>query len=55
MIGITEICRRLEAGDKMSAETFDLDVVFANASRLCDKYKIAYDPANPVPSDVGFG
>ncbi|UCE50116.1 MAG: monomethylamine:corrinoid methyltransferase [Phycisphaerales bacterium] len=51
MIGITEICRRLEAGEKMSAETFDLDVVFANARRLCKKYKITYDPANPVPSD----
>ncbi|MHC4166105.1 MAG: monomethylamine:corrinoid methyltransferase [Planctomycetota bacterium] len=51
MIGITEICRRIEAGDKMSAETFDLDVVFANARRLCKKYGITCDPANPVPSD----
>jgi methylamine--corrinoid protein Co-methyltransferase len=51
MIGISEICRRLDAGPTMSAETFDLDVVFANARRLCEKYKIVYDPANPVPSD----
>jgi len=51
MTGITEICRRFEDGDKMSAETFDLDVVFANAGRLCEKYGIVYDPTNPVPSD----
>ena len=35
----------------MSAETFDLDVVFVNATRFCEKYKIEYDPAYPVPSD----
>jgi methylamine--corrinoid protein Co-methyltransferase len=35
----------------MDAETFDLDVVYASASRLCEKYKIVYDPRNPVPSD----
>ncbi|MCH8120105.1 MAG: monomethylamine:corrinoid methyltransferase [Planctomycetes bacterium] len=51
MIGISEICRRLEAGPRMAAEVFDLDVVFANAKRLCEKYKIVYDKANPVPSD----
>jgi len=50
-MGIIEICRRLEAAEKMDAETFDLRVVFANARRLCEKYKITYDPANPVPSD----
>lgn len=51
MIGISEICRRLEAGQRMAAEVFDLDVVFANAKRLCEKYKIVYDKASPVPSD----
>jgi len=51
MIGITEICRRIENGPKMSAECFDLDVVFANATSLCEKYGILYDPKNPVPSD----
>ena len=51
MTNIMEICRRLETADRMSAETFDLDVVFANARRLCKKYKIEYDPANAVPSD----
>ena len=51
MIGISEICRRLEAGPKMAAEVFDLDVVFANARRLSEKYKIVYDKASPVPSD----
>ena len=51
MISISEICQRLEAGPKMNGKTFDLDVVFANAKRLCKKYRIVYDPANPVPSD----
>jgi methylamine--corrinoid protein Co-methyltransferase len=51
MISLTEICRRIETGPKMSAEAFDLDVVFANARNLCEKYKILYDPKNPVPSD----
>lgn len=51
MIGITEICRRIETGPKMSAEAFDLDVVFANARSLCEKYGIVYDAKNPVPSD----
>jgi methylamine--corrinoid protein Co-methyltransferase len=35
----------------MSAETFDLDVLFATARELCRKYDIAYDRQNPVPSD----
>jgi methylamine--corrinoid protein Co-methyltransferase len=51
MITISEICRRLETGSKMSAEAFDLDVVFTHARRLCEKYNIVYDPTNPVPSD----
>ena len=51
MIGISEICRRAENGPKMSAETFDLDVVFTNAKKLCQKYKIVYAPFNPVPLD----
>ena len=55
MTGIIEICRRLEAADKTIAETFDLDVIFANASRLCEKHRVIYDSANSVPSDIGFG
>jgi len=35
----------------MSAEAFDLDVVFANARQLSQAYGIAYDPQNPVPAD----
>jgi len=35
----------------MTAESFDLDVVFANARKLTQKYAIAYDPDTPVPSD----
>lgn len=51
MLGLTEVCRRLQAGPTMSAETFDLDVLFATARELCQKYEIAYDRRNPVPSD----
>ena len=51
MISISEICRRIQTGPAMSAEAFDLDVVFANARKLCEKYKIVYDPDNPVPAD----
>jgi len=51
MISISEICRRALTGPTMTAETFDLDVVFANARKLCEKYRIRYDSKNPVPSD----
>ena len=44
MINILEICRRAQTGPKMTAESFDLDVVFANARKLTQKYAIAYDP-----------
>lgn len=54
MIGMPEICQRAEAGPAMSQETFDLDVVYANARELCEKYGIVYDPDTPVPSDDGL-
>ena len=54
MTNLSEICRRAEVGPRMSAESFDLDVVFSNARKLCEKYKIAYEPQCPVPSDDGL-
>ena len=54
MIGMPEICRRAEVGPAMSQETFDLDVVYANARELCEKYGIVYEPGTPVPSDDGL-
>lgn len=51
MLDIAEICRRISAGPKMDQESFDLDVVFANAKAVCKKHNIVYDPATPVPSD----
>ncbi|MHC4322720.1 MAG: monomethylamine:corrinoid methyltransferase [Planctomycetota bacterium] len=51
MTGIIDICRRLDAGHKINAEAFDLDVVFLNAKKLSEKYGIVYDTANPVPSN----
>ena len=51
MISMSQICRRAQAGETMKAETFDLDVVFANAKRLAEQYNIVYDSQTPVPSD----
>ncbi len=51
MIGLLEIYRRAENGSAISAESFDLDVVYATAHKVCEKYNIVYDPKNPVPSD----
>ena len=51
MIDILEVCRRAQTGPKMTAETFDLDVVFINARKLCEQYAIVYDPNTPVPCD----
>ncbi|MHC4983623.1 MAG: monomethylamine:corrinoid methyltransferase [Planctomycetota bacterium] len=51
MIGMSEICHRAQAGPAMSQQAFDLDVVYATAKELCDKYKIKYDPKTPVPAD----
>lgn len=51
MIGYTEICHRAHNGPTMSAEFFDLDVVFTNTRKVCEKYKIVYNPQIPIPSD----
>jgi methylamine--corrinoid protein Co-methyltransferase len=51
MIDITEICRRIQTGPVMDAQSFDLDVVFANARAVCKKHDIVYDRETPVPSD----
>ena len=48
---ISEVCRRITAGETMDQETFDLDVVFMNLRAACEKYEIVYDPNTPVPSD----
>jgi len=51
MPSFLEICARAHSGPSMSAESFDLDVVFQTANSLCQKYDIVHDPQNPVPSD----
>ncbi len=51
MVDQLTIYQRAQNGPKVSAEEFDLDHVYANLSRLIEKYNIKYDPANPVPSD----
>ena len=51
MISLLEIYRRAENGPAISGESFDLDVVYATAHKVCEKYNIVYTPQNPVPSD----
>lgn len=51
MLSISEICHRAQTGKTMKAETFDLDVVYANAKRLSEQHNIVYDPKTPVPTD----
>lgn len=51
MLGILEICHRAQTGPRMDQQSFDLDMVFAAAQRLCEKYAVVYDPDTPVPSD----
>ncbi|MBN2377223.1 MAG: monomethylamine:corrinoid methyltransferase [Sedimentisphaerales bacterium] len=51
MIGFSELCKRANTGPTMSEENFDLDVVYMTARKLCEKYKIVFDPKTPVPSD----
>ncbi len=51
MPSITEICRRAQTGPTIDQQSFDLDAVYATARQLCEKYRVTYDPENPVPSD----
>ncbi len=51
MVDLLTICQRAQQGRTMTAESFDLDCVYATLSRLVQKYGIKYDPGTPVPSD----
>lgn len=51
MSHVNEINQRAQQGQNLSAESFDLDWVYAILSRLVEKYDLKYDPDNPVPSD----
>jgi len=51
MPGILEICHRAQTGPLMDAGSFDLEMVFVNATELCEKYGIVYDQDTPVPDD----
>ena len=51
MVDLLTIYNRAQKGNKMTAESFDLDCVYAILSRLLQKYDIKYDPDTPVPSD----
>lgn len=51
MFDLVKIYQRAQQGPKMSAETFDLDRLYATLTSLVSKYDIKYDPDNPVPSD----
>ena len=51
MPSLLEVCHRAQTGPRVEAESFDLDYVYATAKKLCAKYGIVCDPANPVPAD----
>ena len=51
MADILQICERAQKGQGISAESFDLDCVYATLLRQINKYDIKYDPDNPVPAD----
>lgn len=51
MVQLLEIYQRAQKGRTMSAESFDLDRLYASLRRLVKKYDIKYDPDNPVPDD----
>ena len=51
MISILDVCERAKVSPPVSADTFDLDNVYATLKRLADKYEIRYDPETPVPAD----
>jgi len=51
MDSLLQICERAQQGNSISAESFDLDCVYATLARLIDKYDIKYEPDNPVPAD----
>ncbi len=51
MIDLLTICQRAQQGHTITAESFDLDCLYATLSRLVEKYGIKYDPGTPVPSD----
>lgn len=51
MDALLRICERAQQGKCVSAESFDLDCVYATLRRLIDKHGIKYDPDKPVPDD----
>lgn len=51
MFDLVKIYQRAQQGPKMSADTFDLDRLYATLTSLVSKYDIKYDSDNPVPSD----
>ena len=54
MVDLLTICQRAQRGQKVSAESFDLDRVYTILSGLVERYKLKYDPDTPVPSDDGL-
>ncbi len=51
MPSFLEVCQRAMTGPSMNEQSFNLDVVFPTARKLCEKYNVVYDPENPVPAD----
>jgi len=51
MARLLEVYGKCRAGISMDPQSFDLDVVYQTARKLCEKYKIVFDRENPVPAD----
>lgn len=48
---LLELQQRAEGGERVSAESFDLDCVYGTLRRVIKEYDIKYQPDRPVPSD----
>jgi hypothetical protein len=51
MISLYEVVDRAMAGKHCSEATFDMEIFVPKIREVVSKYKIKYDPANPVPLD----
>jgi len=51
MRDVLDICAAAEQGPVLTEQDFDIDRVYMTAAALVDKYGLAFEPGNPVPSD----
>ncbi|MBW2059556.1 MAG: monomethylamine:corrinoid methyltransferase [Deltaproteobacteria bacterium] len=54
MISLYEVIDRVMTGRYCSESEFDMEILVPRIRELVSKYKIKYDPDNPIPSDDGL-